>query len=194
MRKIVEQRNPLIILSRILAQSLCLNYAGRITHDCASIKGISLFPRLIFRMVHPYHSFLHIFRIKRSCAIITLLTSELSLLHCLYRMTDHTPASMSCEPFSVALVGKTGDTQIVCITCMCNVSLASQPYFSHARIIKWAGKGKSGDYSYLLAAATIIVRLPRAALIKIMRTHSSRTRAQMQLTINWICLREYKKQ
>ena len=44
---------PLAILSRILAQScvtLCLNYVGRVTHDCASIldsiaKGISLFPR-----------------------------------------------------------------------------------------------------------------------------------------------------
>ena len=44
---------PLAILSRILAQScvtLCLNYVGRVTHDCASIldsiaKGNSLFPR-----------------------------------------------------------------------------------------------------------------------------------------------------
>ena len=44
---------PLAILSRILAQScvtLCLNYVGRVTHDCASIldsiaKGISLFPQ-----------------------------------------------------------------------------------------------------------------------------------------------------
>ena len=44
---------PLAILSRILAQSCvtrCLNYVGRVTHDCASIldsiaKGISLFPR-----------------------------------------------------------------------------------------------------------------------------------------------------
>ena len=44
---------PLAILSRILAQScvtLCLNYVGRVTHDCAGIldsiaKGISLFPR-----------------------------------------------------------------------------------------------------------------------------------------------------
>ena len=44
---------PLAILSRILAQScvtLCLNYVGRVTHDCASIldsiaKQISLFPR-----------------------------------------------------------------------------------------------------------------------------------------------------
>ena len=44
---------PLAILSRILAQScvtLCLNYVGRVAHDCASIldsiaKGISLFPR-----------------------------------------------------------------------------------------------------------------------------------------------------
>ena len=43
----------LAILSRILAQScvtLCLNYVGRVTHDCAGIldsivKGISLFPR-----------------------------------------------------------------------------------------------------------------------------------------------------
>ena len=42
----------LAILSRMLAQScttLCLNYVGRVTHDCASIldsiaKGISLFP------------------------------------------------------------------------------------------------------------------------------------------------------
>ena len=40
---------PLAILSRILAQScvtLCLNYVGRVAHDCASIldsiaKGIS---------------------------------------------------------------------------------------------------------------------------------------------------------
>ena len=44
---------PLAILSRILAQpcvTLCLNYVGRVTHDCASIsdsiaKGISLFPQ-----------------------------------------------------------------------------------------------------------------------------------------------------
>ena len=44
---------PLAIPSRILAQTcvtLCLNYVGRVTHDCASIlagiaKGISLFPR-----------------------------------------------------------------------------------------------------------------------------------------------------
>ena len=44
---------PLAIISRILVQScvtLCLNYVGRVTHDCASIldiiaKGISLFPR-----------------------------------------------------------------------------------------------------------------------------------------------------
>ena len=43
---------PLAILSRVLAQScvtLCLNYAGRVTRDYASIldsiaKGISLFP------------------------------------------------------------------------------------------------------------------------------------------------------
>ena len=48
-----KQGNPLAILSRILAQScvtLYLNYAGRVTHDCASIldsiaKGISFFPR-----------------------------------------------------------------------------------------------------------------------------------------------------
>ena len=52
---------PLAILSRILAQScvtLCLNYVGRVTHDCASIldsiaKGIYLVST-IFRMVHPY--------------------------------------------------------------------------------------------------------------------------------------------
>ena len=41
---------PLAILSRILAQScvtLCLNYVGRVTHDCVDsiAKGISLFPR-----------------------------------------------------------------------------------------------------------------------------------------------------
>ena len=33
-----KQGNPLAILSRILAQScvtLCLNYVGRVTHDCA---------------------------------------------------------------------------------------------------------------------------------------------------------------
>ena len=48
-----KQGIPLAILSRILAQScvtLCLNYVGRVTHDCANIldsiaKGISLFPR-----------------------------------------------------------------------------------------------------------------------------------------------------
>ena len=42
---------PLAILSRILAQScvtLCLNYVGRVTHDCASIldsiaKGIGIY-------------------------------------------------------------------------------------------------------------------------------------------------------
>ena len=54
---------PLAILSRILAQScvtLCLNYVGRVTHDCASIldsiaKGISLFPRFSHgASLHPY--------------------------------------------------------------------------------------------------------------------------------------------
>ena len=52
-KKSWKQGNPLAILSRILAQScvtICLNYVGRVTHDCASIldsiaKGISLFPR-----------------------------------------------------------------------------------------------------------------------------------------------------
>ena len=47
-----NKESPLAILSRILAQScvtLCLNYVGRVTHDCASIldsiaKGNSLFP------------------------------------------------------------------------------------------------------------------------------------------------------
>ena len=36
---------PLAILSRILAQScvtLCLNYVGRVTHDCASILIVLL--------------------------------------------------------------------------------------------------------------------------------------------------------
>ena len=55
---------PLAILSRILAQScvtLCLNYVGRVTHDCASIldsiaKGISLFPQIFSHgaSLHPY--------------------------------------------------------------------------------------------------------------------------------------------
>ena len=48
---------PLAILSRILAQScitLCLNYIGRVTHDCASIldsiaKGI---PRMVYSYIY----------------------------------------------------------------------------------------------------------------------------------------------
>ena len=54
---------PLAILARILAQScvtLCLNYVGRVTHDCASkyipllvlLRGFPCFHD--FRMVHPY--------------------------------------------------------------------------------------------------------------------------------------------
>ena len=51
----------LAILSRILAQScvaLCLNYVGRVTHDCASIldsiaKVISLFPRFFAWCIAP---------------------------------------------------------------------------------------------------------------------------------------------
>ena len=59
---------PLAILSRILAQScvtLCLNYVGRVTHDCASIldsiaKGISLFPRF-FAWCIPTSIFIHFY-------------------------------------------------------------------------------------------------------------------------------------
>ena len=54
----------LAILARILAQScvtLCLNYAGRVTHGCASsildsfAKEISLFPQIFAgASLHPY--------------------------------------------------------------------------------------------------------------------------------------------
>ena len=60
----------LAILSRILAQScvtLCLNYVGRVTHDCASIVLLRGFP--CFHdfshgaFLHPYSFFLHLFHI-----------------------------------------------------------------------------------------------------------------------------------
>ena len=45
-----KQRNPLSNTLKDTSVTLCLNYVGRVTHDCASIldsiaKGISLFPR-----------------------------------------------------------------------------------------------------------------------------------------------------
>ena len=52
---------PLAILSRILAQScitLCLNYVGRVMHDCARsliAKGISLFPRFFAWCIPSLH-------------------------------------------------------------------------------------------------------------------------------------------
>ena len=81
---------PLAILSRILAQScvtLCLNYVGRVTHDCASIldsiaKGISLFPRFfawciptsIFIQLNDFYTCPHIFRGSRINAAINILS------------------------------------------------------------------------------------------------------------------------
>ena len=71
---------PLAVLSRILAQSyvtLCLNYVGRVMHDCASIldsiaKGISLFPRFfawciptsIFIKLNDFYTYFRGSRIK----------------------------------------------------------------------------------------------------------------------------------
>ena len=58
-----KQGIPLAILSRILAQScvtFCLNYVGRVTHDCASIldsiaKGIPCFHDFSHgASLHPY--------------------------------------------------------------------------------------------------------------------------------------------
>ena len=60
-----NKETPLAILSRILAQScvtLCLNYVGRVTHDCASIldsiaKGIFLVPRFFAWCIPSLHHY-----------------------------------------------------------------------------------------------------------------------------------------
>ena len=95
---------PLAILSRILAQScvtLCLNYVGRVTHDCASIldsitKGISLFPRFfawciptsIFIQLNDFCTcsthflhLLHIFLMVRVNAATRMRTRAMQLAH-----------------------------------------------------------------------------------------------------------------
>ena len=116
---------PLAILSRILAQScvtLCLNYVGRVTHDCASIldsiaTGISLFPRFfawciptsIFIQLNDFYTcstYLSWFAYKRSynirsyctiCAHAYMCSAARVSLVKLRRSSSHTLDSWSSQ-------------------------------------------------------------------------------------------------